>query len=345
MKQRAYGNGRGNRWLLGGLMTTIITAFCLVSQATWAQQTPVTWKLHGDQAASFWWSEELTRFAKAVEARTNGRIKLEFYPSASLGVAPQAILAPVRAGSIEMAEFVASYVSSEAPYLTVVGLPMIATSVEHGLRIMNAVRGDIEAELAQKQDLVLLATLTSSPLQLFLAKNEFRNVDSLKGLRIRTLGPDQDFFIRSLGATPVSVPIAEMVSSVATNRVDAVIAGTQYFVTQKLAQYGPNLLAWNAILGPGFLVVGKTKWQSLPPDLQQAVTGAAKEFEQQVWKRAESLETEMQTQASAQGFRIVRLSESDRSALVTKAHEAWAGWAQRGGGLSKRLLDAAVSTK
>ena len=331
---------------LSRFIAAVLFAFCLVPNPTaWAQQAAITWKLHGDQAATFWWSEELARFAKAMEGRTNGRMKLEFYPAASLGVAPQAILAPVRAGSIEMAEFVASYVTSEAPALTVLGLPMIATSVEHGLRIMNVVRGDLEADLAQKHDLVLLATLSSSPLQLFLAKNEFRNMDSFKGLRIRTLGPDQELFIRALGATPVNVPIAEMVSSVATNRVDGVIAGTQYFVTQKLSQYGPNLLAWNAILGPGYLVVGKTKWQSLPADLQQAVMGAAREFEQQVWKRAASLEAEMQTQATAQGFKIIRLSDSDRSALVGKARDAWTGWAQRGGSLSKRLMDAAMSTK
>ena len=340
----ACGKDNSGHRVFRGLITAILCAFCLVP-AVWAQQAPITWKLHGDQAASFWWSEELVRFAKSVEGRTNGRLKLEFYPSASLGVAPQAILAPVRAGSIEIAEFVASYVSSEAPSLTVLGLPMIAASVQHGMRIMNVIRGDLEADLAQKHDLVLLATLTSSPLQLFLAKNEFRNIDSLKGLRIRTLGPDQELFIRALGATPVNVPIAEMVSSVSTNRVDGVIAGTQYFVTQKLFQYGPNLLAWNAILGPGYLVVGKAKWQSLPADLQQAVMAAAREFEQQVWRRAESLETEMQTQAAAQGFKIVRLSDADRSTLVGKARDSWAGWAQRSGPLSKRLMDAATSTK
>ena len=326
------------------LMAGIFGAACVTGSA-WAQPAPTSWKLHGDQAAGFWWSEELTRFAKAVESRTNGKMKLDFYPSASLGVPPQAILAPVRAGSIEMAEFVASYVAAEAPYLTVLGLPMLASSVEHGSRITSAIRGDLEKELAQKYDLVLLATLSSSPLQLFLGKSEYRNVDSLKGLRIRTLGPDQELFIRALGATPVNVPIADMVSSVASNRVDGVIAGTQYFVSQKMSQYGPNLLAWNAILGPGFLVTGRLKWESLPSEVRQGVTAAAREFEQQVWKRAQSLEAEMQAQAAAQGFKIARLSESDRQALVTKARQAWSGWAQRGGPLSKRLLDIAATVK
>ena len=322
----------------------ILGVLCGV-HATWAQQPATTWKLHGDQAAGFWWSEELGRFAKAVEARTGGKMKVEFYPSASLGVAPPAILAPVRAGSIEMAEFVASYVAGEAPYLTVLGLPMIASSVPHGRKIDSAVRGEIEKELAEKYDVVLLATLTSSPLQLFLGKSEFRNVDSLKGLRIRTLGPDQELFVRWLGATPVNVPIADMVSAVASNRVDGVIAGTQYFVNQKMSQYGPNLLAWNAILGPGFLIVSRTKWGSLPRDVQQGVLAAAREFEEQVWKRADSLESEMQSTAAAQGFKIIQLSDADRNALVAKAREAWAGWAQRGGPLSKRLLDKALSVK
>lgn len=308
-------------------------------------QQPVTWKVHGDQAATFWWSEELTKFAANVGQATKGGLKLEFYPSSALGVAPASILAPVRAGAIEMAEFVASYVANEAPYLTVVGLPMIASTPEHGYRITQAIRGDLEKELADKYDLVLLATLSSSPLQLFLGKAEWRGVDSLKGLRIRTLGPDQEFFVRSLGGVPVAVPIAELVSSVATNRVDGVIAGTQYIVSQKLNEYGPNLLAWNAILGPGFLVTGRSKWATLSPEMQQAVLKTARDFERHIWTRAETLEKEMQTQAAAQGFKVLTLSDADRTALVAKAKEAWAGWAQRSGALSRRLLDVAQNVK
>ncbi len=336
----------GRRAFMSATAAAMLTAaFALTGTPASAQQPTVTWKLHGDQGATFWWSEELAKFAKSVEQATSGRMKLEFYPAAALGVAPTNILAPVRAGAIEMAEFVASYVASEAPYLTVVGLPMIASSVEHGYRITQAIRPEIDKELAEKYDLVVLGTLSSSPLQLFLGKTEWRNVDTLKGLRLRTLGPDQDFFVRSLGATPVTVAIADLVSSIATNRIDGAIAGTQYLVTQKVSQHGPTLLAWNAVLGPGFLVVGRNKWASLPADMQQAVTKAAQEFERQIWTRAHSLEAEMQTQATAQGFKIVTLSEADRAAMIVKAKEAWGGWAQRSGPLARRLLEVAQSVK
>lgn len=310
-----------------------------------AQQPAVTWKLHGDQGATFWWSQELAAFAKKVGEATNGKMKLDFYPAAALGVAPPSILAPVRAGAIEMAEFVASYVAGEAPYLTVAGLPMIASSPEHGYRITKAILPEIEKELADKYDLLVLGTLSSSPLQLYLGKTEWRGVETLKGLRIRTLGPDQEFFVRSLGATPVQVPIADFVSAIATNRVDGGINGTQYLVSQKISQYGPTLVAWNAVLGPGFLVVGKSKWATLAPDMQQAVMKAAKDFERQIWTRAETLEKEVQTEGTAQGLKIVNISDADRDTLTARAKEAWAGWAQRSGALARRLLEVAQATK
>lgn len=335
----------GPRWLRAAAATSIIAAGGVSAGPSLAQQSPVTWKLHGDQTATFWWSEELASFTKAVEQSTKGSVKLEFYPASALGVAPASILAPVRAGSIEMAEFVASYVANEAPYLTTVGLPMIASSVEHGYRITSAIRPEIAKELAQKYEVVLLATLSSTPLQLFLGKKEFRGIDSLKGLRIRTLGPDQEFFVRSLGSTPVAVSIADLVSSVATNRVDGVIAGTQYIVSQKLSEYGPNLLAWNAVLGPGFLVASQRKWGALTAEQRNGIMEAAKTFEQTVWRRADTFEKEMQEKATASGMTVVRLSEADRKTLVAKAKEAWAGWAQRSGPLARKFLDVAGATK
>jgi TRAP-type C4-dicarboxylate transport system substrate-binding protein len=304
----------------------------------------VTWRLHGDQAVTFWWSEELQKFADEVTQATKGEVKLEFYPSSSLGVKAKDILAPVGSGAIEMAEFVASYVAGEAPYLTIFGLPMIAANVEEGRKIMDATRAKIESKLAEDYDLKLLASLSSSPLQLYLGKNPFKNIESFRGLRIRTLGVDQEFFIRSLGATPVNVPIGDMPTAVATNQVDGAIAGTQYFVLQKFAQYGPNILAWNAILGPGYLVVGQKKWQSISPAAREAILKVSKSFEARVWARAATLEDSMQKQAEGDGFKILHLTPADRADLVAKAEPAWRNWAKRAGQLGQELLKIAMKT-
>src|ERR1700749_1739185 len=105
-----------------------------------AQQSQVEWKLNGDQSIGFWWNDELDAFAKSIGAASNGKMKVDFYPASSLGVAPSNILTRVRGGVIDMAAFVASYVAGEAPYLTVAGLPMIASSNAHCRRITQAVR-------------------------------------------------------------------------------------------------------------------------------------------------------------------------------------------------------------
>jgi hypothetical protein len=42
---------------------------------------------------------------------------------------------------------------------------------------------------------------------------------------------------------------------------------------------------------------------------------------------------------------VIQISDADRAALIAKAREAWAGWAQRGGPLARKVLDIASATK
>ena len=328
------------------LMTAVaVIALISASFTPVMAQTKIAWKLNGDQQATFWWSQELDTLTKDITAASKGKFELTFYPASSLGIAPADVLAPLSAGKIEMAEFVASYVGAEAPYLAVLGLPMVTGSAADLKKKAQAIKPEMERKLAQDYDLKLLGTLISTPLQLFLGKKEYRGVASLKNMRIRTQGPDQELFVKSLGATAVQMPIGDLVTATATNRIDGSISGTQYYLSQQYQQFGANLVAWNALYGQGFLAVSKKKWNELDPELQQVIEKSAKAFEDRVWARSATLEAEVQQQAIAAGFKIIHPTESDMKAISDLATASWKSWADRNGPVAKHFLEVVLGTK
>jgi TRAP-type C4-dicarboxylate transport system substrate-binding protein len=322
------------------LMSLLVAGASLAPSATpTIAQDSVRWRLNGDQAVNFWWNPELTTFVEEIKTNTNGTLDIEFFPASSLGITPQGILAPLRSGTVEMAEFVASYVAGEAPILTLLGLPMIAGTVDAGYEKAKRTLPEVSAMMNDRYGVKVLASLSSTPLQLFLGKIKYTGVDSLKGLRIRTLGQDQEAFISSLGAIPVTVPLAEIATALSTNRIDAVIAGSQYLVAQNFKEFGPNIVAWNAMLAPGYVAVNNAKWRSLTPEQQAVVEKAAANLQGRIWAKAASLEAEVQ--ASAEGYNFIELSAADRSVMTDKASDAWAKWVKRGGEKAANLLNTA----
>ena len=319
-------------------VTAAVSAAALLASSSAYAQT-VDWRLHADQPATFWWTTALERFAGNVSEASGGDIEISVFPSSSLGVPADAILDPVANGNIELAEFVASYVAGEAPYLTVVGLPMIAASAPEAREIANELRPAQEQLLSERYGLRILATLASTPLQLYLGNRDFEGVESLSGLRIRTLGPDQDQFVESLEAFPTNIPVGELSTAMASNQVDGIIAGIPLIMTQNLVDFGPNIVVWDAIQSPGFLVVGESRWNELDADQQAALIEQAQAFEDEVWRDAETQEAQYRIEAEAQGYTIVPISDEDRELLISGAQNVWGAWAERNGTESASLLD------
>lgn len=68
----------------------VLAASCLLSHPVLAQQTPAVMKV-GTASLNDAQHEFLRRYADAVGTRSNGRIKVEVYPSGQLGPIPREI--------------------------------------------------------------------------------------------------------------------------------------------------------------------------------------------------------------------------------------------------------------
>jgi len=209
-------------------------------------------------------------WAKAVEARTKGGLKIEVFASAQLGV-EEDILEQIRAGanvgqntdSARMGNYVPGIACMNGPYF-------VETIAEvEKLKKMPTVQGWLD-ELANKYGFKVLSFGWIQGYRHFFTNKPVRTPADLKGLRIRTPpAPIWQESVRALGATPVALAFGEMYPALQQKVVDGVElvynnipAGRFYEVLKYVSETGHIMLV-------NFEVISAKWFNALPAHYQE----------------------------------------------------------------------------
>lgn len=180
-------------------------------------------------------SHEWMKVFKAnVEKRSAGRVKVEIYPANQLGQIPRTVEG-VALGTIEMTVPAVGFLIGLEPRFQVFDAPGLFDSVEHAQRVLAdpEVRKRLTGFGAAK-GVEPLFTFANGPLML-LSHKPVRRVDDLKGQKIRVPGgaPLHLEPFRRLGASPLSMPLGEVMPAMQNRAIDGFTAAFIVFVAFK----------------------------------------------------------------------------------------------------------------
>ncbi|HEX2332995.1 MAG TPA: TRAP transporter substrate-binding protein [Burkholderiales bacterium] len=178
--------------------------------------------------------EWMNLFKASVEKRAGGRIKVEVYPASQLGQIPRTVEG-VALGTIEMTVPAVGFFIGLEPRFQVFDAPGLFDSVEHAQRVFSD--PDVRKRLATfgaTKGVEPLFTFANGPLML-LSHKPVRGIDDLKGQKIRVPGgaPLHLEPFRRLGASPVSMPLGEVMPSLSNRAIDGFIAAHVVLVAFK----------------------------------------------------------------------------------------------------------------
>jgi len=226
-----------------------------------------------------WMEAELPR-------RSNGQLRLEVTSLPELGLTGFELVRVMRAGLVDLADVLPTYVSGDVPLIEGVDLPGFFSLEEfdrsHKAHLAwHKVLKAHEAKLGG----VFLGSYGYA-YQVLYSRKPVQTLADLKGLKVRVFGAAQTDFIRALGAEPVSLPVAEVYTALERGTVDAAITGTiagfnlkWYEVTKYMVdlQLGPVMIA---------LVASKRTWDRLPPELRKVLEAVGEELTVRGWELA-----------------------------------------------------------
>jgi TRAP-type C4-dicarboxylate transport system, periplasmic component len=162
-------------------------------------------------------------WAKRVEERTKGALKIEVFHSAQLGV-EEDIIEQIRQGANIGQNTDSARMGNYVPGIAIMNGPYFAETLEEvqKLKELPTVKKWLD-ELANKYGLKVLSFSWVQGYRHFFTNKPIRRPEDLKGLRIRTPpAPIWQESVRALGATPVALPFGEMYPALQQKVVDGV---------------------------------------------------------------------------------------------------------------------------
>ena len=150
-------------------------------------------------------------WAKAVDEKTKGGLKIEVFHSAQLGV-EEDILEQIRAGANIGQNTDSARMGNYVPGVACLNGPYFAENLAEVEKLTKAptIKG-FHDELANKHGMKVLSFSWVQGYRHFFTNKMVRNPEDLKGLRIRTPpAPIWQESVRALGATPVALAFGDM---------------------------------------------------------------------------------------------------------------------------------------
>lgn len=216
-------------------------------------------------------------WCKEVGKRTNGRVKVEYYPGQTLTKAKQCYDGTVT-GISDLGFSVLAYTAGRFPVMSAIDLPLGYPSGKVATAVINKVyRKFMPKELLDTKVMYLHA---HGPGLIHTKGKMVRKLEDLKGLKLRGHGTSAKFQ-RALGATPVSSPMPECYQMIQKG----VVFGASYpFEANKGWRLGEVtdyvVAAFSAAYTTSFFVVmNKDKWNALPSDVQNIIEEINREWE------------------------------------------------------------------
>jgi len=250
-----------------------------------------------------------------VEKRSNGRVKITFYPGGQLVPAMQSYEGTAK-GITDVCLTAQQWTPGRFPLTEGTALPIGLKNSWQGTRMMNAWYAKFKPK--EYDDVKVLYMFTSGPIY-YMTVKPLASVNDLKGMKIRAAG-ETSKIVSAMGAVPVSVPISDAYEAFQRGICQGVLLAAE---TLKAFRWGDVLKGLQVNDGIGsiatlLVVMNKDKWNALPPDIQKIIDQVSQEWIEKTGKGWDEIDRESIEYAKSKGLKVFEISKEEQAATALK---------------------------
>ncbi|TWG97939.1 tripartite ATP-independent transporter DctP family solute receptor [Mesorhizobium sp. J18] len=263
-------------------------------------------------------------WAKRVEERTNGGLKIEVFHSAQLGV-EEDIIEQIRQGANIGQNTDAARLGNYVPGIAVVNGPYFVESLEEVSSLADSpTMIEWQNELADQHGLKVVCFDWIQGFRHFFTNKEIRTPEDLAGLRIRTPpAPIWQESIRALGAEPTAMNFGDVYPGLQQQAIDGAELVYPNITAGKLHEVLKYANETAHILLVNFQVVSSQWFNGLPEDQQTALVEECRAVGQETSATVAKAVEEAKAKVQEEGMTVVSDVDMDAfRAAGEKAYEA-----------------------
>ena len=294
------------------LLVTAVALITLCILAPQARGTSITIKYANFPPASTFPCVQMERWAREVEKRTGGKVKVQTFPGGTLLPAKN-IFDGVVAGMADVGNFAMSYQPGRFPVSEAIDLPVGFRSARAAsMALFDLVQKYQPKEFAK----VKVLTLFTCPPADFMTKKPLKSLQEIKGLELRTSGTGTDV-LKRIGAIPIGMPQSEAPEAIQKGIVKGNVSSMEILKDFNFSAYLPYATEANLFVVSFAVVMNKEKWNSLPDDVKKVIDGLARE--QAEWTGAyvdNHVRDALDWSKKKYNHQVIRLSDADQKELA-----------------------------
>jgi len=297
--------------------------------------TTVTMKLGHDSGVDFPYQVAAVWFKQQVEAKTNGRVKVQIYPNAQLG--DEATMTNgLKVGSVDAIYTSTAPLSASTPAVDLFSLPFLFKDVDHAMRVTNGPIGDqVKAKVQSAIGAQLVGWGSVGERDMWNSKHPIRTIADLKGLKMRTQQSQiQIDTYTALGAQATPMSFSDLFTALQTHVVDGAdngpldIEGSKFYQVTKYVSLTSHFI----LIAP--MVISDKFLAKLSSEDRQTVLDLGKQSVPMVTEEAKKQNLSAVTQLKTQGLEFFEISAADHQAFVNAVQSVYAKNATRVGGMA-----------
>ncbi len=248
-------------------------------------------------------------WAKEVETRTNGKVKITMYPGGSLTKADQCYEGVIN-GVSDLGMSCFAYTRGRFPLLEVLDLPLGYPTGKVATRVaMDIIKKYQPAEL---KDVQFLYVHAHGP-GILASKKPVRSLDDLKGMKIRATGLCTKI-VEKLGAQPVGMSQPETYEALQKGVVDATFCPMETLQGWKQGEViqavtDSRCIGYTTAM---FVVMNKSKWEKLPQDIKDVILAVSEEWVDKHGQAWDEDDTKAKEYISGMGKEIIPLTPEEQ---------------------------------
>ncbi len=254
-------------------------------------------------------------WCKEVEKRTQGKVKVQHFPGATL-TSPQQTYDSILSGVVDLGNCVLGYTMGKFPLSEILDYPLGYPSGVVATRLANEFYKQFKAK--EFDDVKVMFFHAQGP-GILHTRKPVKSLEDLKGMKIRTFGSNAKM-MSILGAAPVAMPMGDAYDALSKGVADGLLCGYEALKGWKLGEVVKSTTEnyGTAYTATFVIAMNKAKWKSIPPDAQKIIEQINQEFiekQGQLWDKMDQDGKEFSTR---RGNQVIKLSAQENAKWVAK---------------------------
>ena len=220
------------------------------------------------------WMKILNAWNKSLQDKTEGRLKMRFYPGGSQGD-ERDFVRKMRVGQLDGGVVTTTGMNMLVPATVILALPGLLDTYEELDRARVKMNSEFEA-LFEKEGIKLVGWADAGKTRLF-SVNPIKSPSDIKSMRPWVWKDDPIFveFYQVIGASAVRLGVPEVYPALQTRMVDTVASSALTAVALQWYTRVKYMTANNSAIIAGGTMMRKDKFDELPPDLKEVFESTA----------------------------------------------------------------------